>query len=108
MADAAPCIVRSNSDGTIVVDIDHPSYPRPKAPGLIRRAGNFAVSSAQHVVAGAPACTPEQVEARHAICMGCEFYDGELCVKCGCPVVREKNYLSKLSWADQSCPIGKW
>jgi hypothetical protein len=27
---------------------------------------------------------------------------------CGCPVVREKAFVSKLSWAGEKCPVGKW
>lgn len=77
-------------------------------PPLLERLGNFATAAVQHVAAGAPRCTEEQVAARHAICAGCEYFDGKLCTKCGCPVSRERTYLGKLSWADQSCPVGKW
>jgi len=77
-------------------------------PPLLERVGNFAASAVKHVAAGAPRCTAEQIAARHAICASCEFFDGKLCTKCGCPVNRERAYISKLSWAEQSCPVGKW
>lgn len=77
-------------------------------PSLIQKAANFATAAAKHVAAGAPLASDDEIARRFAICQGCEHYDGKACVKCGCPVKREKAYLSKLSWADQSCPVGKW
>lgn len=75
---------------------------------LLEKVRNFASAAVQHVAAGAPLASDDEIARRHAICVGCEFYDGKACTQCGCPVVREKRYLSKLSWADQSCPVGKW
>lgn len=77
-------------------------------PSLIQKAMNFAAAAAKHVAAGAPMASDEEVARRFAICQGCEFFDGKACAQCGCPVNRERAYLSKLSWADQSCPVGKW
>jgi len=89
------------------------SPPIPKAgtaemPPLLDRVGNFAAAAARHIAAGAPLCTKEEVAARHAICVGCEFFDGKACTKCGCSVSRQRAYISKLSWATESCPVGKW
>jgi hypothetical protein len=75
---------------------------------LLTKVANFAASAARHVAAGAPRCTDEQVASRHAICSTCEFLKDGACEKCGCPVVRERAYISKLSWAGESCPVGKW
>lgn len=77
-------------------------------PSLIQKAANFATSAAAHVAAGMPRCTQEQIDARFAICQTCEFFDGRACRQCGCPVVREKQFVSKLSWANEKCPAGKW
>ena len=77
-------------------------------PSLLEKAGNFASSLVKHVAAGAPRCTEEEVAARHAICVGCEYFANNTCTKCGCPLSRERTYLGKLSWANQSCPVGKW
>ena len=77
-------------------------------PSLFQKAANFVTAAANHLAAGAPMASDEEVARRFAICQGCEFYDGKACSKCGCPVRREKAFLSKLSWADQSCPVGKW
>ena len=102
------CIVSEDGD-RLVVDETHPAYPRAK-PGvsLLTKAANFATSAAKHIAAGAPQAGDEEVARRFAICEGCEHFDGKACRQCGCPVVREKKFLSKLSWADSSCPVGKW
>lgn len=71
-------------------------------------AANFAASAVKHIASGAPRCAQSQIDARFAICQQCEHFDGRACGKCGCPVVRERQFVSKLSWADQSCPVGKW
>ena len=103
------CIVSQDGD-RLTVDVDHPAYPRQRKPGvsLLQKAANFAASAARHVAAGAPQASDEEVARRFAICEGCEHFDGKACRQCGCPVVREKKFLSKLSWADSSCPVGKW
>jgi hypothetical protein len=104
-----PCIV-SEDGNTITIDETHAAYPRRRARGvsLATKAANFATSAAKHVAAGMPQATDEQVAERFAICQGCEHFDGKACRKCGCPVVREKKFFSKLSWANESCPVGKW
>ena len=110
------CIVSEDGDA-LVVDPDHPAYPRVARPSpephrelppLAERVANFAASAAKHVAAGMPRCTDEQIAERFAICQGCEFLSGGACSKCGCPVVREARFVSKLSWANESCPVGKW
>jgi len=114
------CIVSEDGD-TITVDVDHPAYPRHPKPGytppppkpaelppLAERLANFAASAAKHVAAGMPRATDEKIAERFAICQGCEFLSEGACSKCGCPVVRESRFISKLSWASESCPVGKW
>ena len=105
-----PCIVSEDGD-TITVDETHPAYPRAKpgaGPSLFQKAANFATSAVKHVAAGAPRCTQEQIDQRFAICKQCEHFDGKACRLCGCPVAREKQFVSKLSWANERCPVGKW
>ena len=68
------------------------------------KAKNFAAASANHIAAGMPMASEDEIERRYAICQACPHLDGKACGKCGCSVNREKQYLSKLSWADQSCP----
>lgn len=104
------CIVSEDGD-SIIVDETHAAYPRQKpgaGPSLLQKAKSFATSAAKHIAAGAPRCTQEQIDARFAICQGCEHFDGKACTQCGCHVVREKKFVSKLSWAGEKCPVGKW
>ncbi len=53
-------------------------------------------------------CSQEQIDARLSVCKSCEFYDKNTCLKCGCSLSRDKVFMNKLYWPDQSCPIGKW
>jgi hypothetical protein len=123
-----PCVVSEDGD-EITVDIDHPAYPRvpkpgftpaptlsPEAPDLSRtdapsfleKVKNFTKAAVDHVAAGMPLASDDEIIRRHDICMGCEFMQDGACTKCGCPIVRAKQYISKLSWADSACPVGKW
>ena len=69
---------------------------------------NFAAAAAGHVAAGMPKASDGEIIRRHDICLGCEFLQDNACTKCGCPISRVRGYISKLSWADQECPVGKW
>ena len=100
------CIVQRGE--TLTIDERHPAFPKAALPSLVRQAANFATSAAAHVAAGMPRCTQEQIDARYAICQTCQHFDGRACTKCGCPVVREKAFVSKLAWANERCPAGKW
>lgn len=77
-------------------------------PTFAQKLKNFATSAVNHVKAGMPMCTEEQVQRRYDICLGCQFFKDGACQKCGCPLVRERKFISKLSWAHEKCPIGKW
>lgn len=118
-----PCVVSQDGDEW-TIDVDHPAYPRtPKAgheppshdamptrsaPGFLTKLKNFATAAAGHVAAGMPMCDDAEIIRRHDICLGCEFLVDNACTQCGCPVSRVAGYVSKLSWADQECPVGKW
>jgi len=80
----------------------------PGDPSLTQKVANFAASAAKHLAAGMPRATEEQVAQRFAICQTCEHFDGKACRQCGCPIVRERQFASKLSWAGESCPVGQW
>ena len=80
----------------------------PKPPSLLQKVKNFTKSAVKHVKAGMPMASEEEIARRYAICQGCEFLKDNACLKCGCPVVREKNFISKLSWGDEKCPVGHW
>jgi len=109
LAEVTPCIVERNDDH-IVVDPMHEAYPRSQElpPGALERMKNFASASAQHIAAGMPRASDEEIARRFDICQVCEFFDGKSCTKCGCGISRDAKHLSKLAWSDQSCPVGKW
>ena len=85
-----------------------PSPPAPQGPGLLTKVANFTKSTVAHIAAGAPRASDAEIERRFSICQGCEHYDGKACTRCGCPVVRESRFVSKLAWANEKCPVGKW
>lgn len=101
------CIVEDGG-GVLKVDTEHLTYPKPPMPTIAERVRNFAKSAVSHVAAGMPRCTQEEIDARYAICQTCEHLRDGACTQCGCPVVRERAFVSKLSWSDQACPVGKW
>lgn len=80
----------------------------PPKPSLAQTVANFATSAAKHVAAGMPRATDEEIERRFSICQGCEFFDGKACRKCGCGISRVRRFVSKLAWANEKCPVGKW
>ena len=104
--DCDACIVTHGD--VLAVDETHPAFPQTAAPSLAQKVANFTTSAVKHVAAGMPQASQEQIDQRFAICRACELFDGKACMKCGCPVVREKQFVSKLSWANERCPVGKW
>lgn len=121
-----PCVVAQDGDQW-TIDTESEFYPRtPKpghgppppapaepmptrdAPGFLTKLKNFATAAAGHVAAGMPMASDEEIIRRHDICLTCEHLVDGACTQCGCPVSRVKGYVSKLSWADQECPAGKW
>ena len=82
-----------------------------------RRLANFTRAAIKHVLHGSPNCTQAEIDARLAVCHGCELYlpaddnpEVGVCTHkaCGCKVTRETKFASKLAWRDQKCPLGKW
>lgn len=85
-----------------------PASEQIQPPSLMQKVLNFTKAAAKHTINGSPKCTSEQIQERYNICSSCEFFKNNICTKCGCNLVREKIYMNKLAWADQSCPVGKW
>lgn len=85
-----------------------PDLARHDSPSFLEKVRNFATAAAQHVAAGMPMCSDAEIIRRHDICLSCEHLQNNACNLCGCPVARAAGYVSKLSWADQECPAGKW
>jgi len=77
---------------------------------LILRILTFLKSLWFHVYRGFPKATIEEINYRFNICNNCEYYDinEKICQQCGCNINQKKQFLNKLAWADQKCPIDKW
>lgn len=82
--------------------------PEENDVSFVQKVVNFGKAMSSHIAEGLPQCSDEQILKRYKICEGCDFFDNGTCSKCGCPLFRNKRYVSKLAWADQECPIGKW
>jgi hypothetical protein len=93
----------------------------PTPPDLLQRTRNFGVALTQHLAAGAPKASDDQVKERWAICQKCpgNYFKttGEgtgQCTHhaCGCGVftvgAESGLWPNKLRWADQRCPAGYW
>ena len=76
----------------------------------IIRLKTFVKSLFWHIYSGSPKCTLEQIRYRYLICSACDDYDkpSSTCNHCGCNITPKKQFLNKLAWADQKCPIDKW
>lgn len=90
-------------------------FGEPTLPGLFRQAVNYIASTAVHVATGMEEASAEIVEARLAVCQGCEnrIPRGEgpreqwRCADmdekgCGCWLV------AKAGRKTSECPRGKW
>lgn len=124
------CVFEKNEQGTFTCPVCNLTVPYlgikanckgsskvvNKPPKLINKVANFVAAATQHAIAGNPTVTEEQMKARLVICQGCELFKlnknavGGVCTHetCGCNIQDNLNYLNKIAWADQECPIGKW
>lgn len=99
-----------SEDGPPPLICSVPSASLTEAPELsfATKIKNFAIAASSHISNGAKLCSDEQIENRYKICQGCVHFVNSSCNQCGCPVLRNKKFISKLSWASSECPIGKW
>ncbi len=99
-----PCIAKLSkpipADNIKLVPVKSPSFPK--------KVYNFILALVDHLRTGAKRTSKEEREHRLSICSQCEFYDGLACTKCGCPITRHQQFISKLDWKNQKCPVGKW
>ena len=69
---------------------------------FLSNVARFGLATANHVLNGMPEASNELQTARHQVCSGCEYKQGNTCTSCNC-------YLPlKVSWEDSDCPQGKW
>lgn len=90
---------------------DEPVPEPPPMPPLSERLANWAIAQKEHIAAGSPKCTEEQMAARLAICEACDKFDGRFCRVCGCGCSKaESTWFNKLYHANARCPLDppKW
>lgn len=77
---------------------------------MLTRIKTFIKSLLFHIRAGLPKSTKEEILYRYQICSACEDFikEDNMCGICGCNVTNKKQFLNKLAWADQECPLKKW
>lgn len=80
-------------------------------PPLWVRMGNFGVAVVRHLADGGQQRTPQEIARifeQH--CRRCPHFDGQRCTHahCGCQVAANVQWLNKIAWASEHCPIGKW
>lgn len=75
---------------------------------FLEKIKNFANAASEHISSGMKLASDKTLLDRYNICEDCEFFKNGSCSQCGCPVYRHKKFISKLSWAEQRCPVGKW
>lgn len=66
------------------------------------------IKAPQQIINSKNQCSQQQIDSRLSVCKSCEFYQNNTCLKCGCSLSRDRVFMNKLYWPDQSCPIGKW
>lgn len=74
------------------------------------RLQTFLKSLTFHVLSGLPKTTQVEIDTRYDICYDCDQFNKtkSQCNVCGCNISRRSQFLNKLAWADQECPLGKW
>lgn len=85
-------------------------------PSLLQKAWNFGKSALNHAIAGNPTVPEETMKERLEICRSCPLFKlnhnqvGGVCThsSCGCNIQDNLDYLNKIAWADQECPIQRW
>lgn len=77
---------------------------------MIIKIKNFIVSLINHIKNGLPKSSLATIQARYNICENCSSFDSvnSQCLECGCNLSKKREFLNKLAWQDQKCPLNKW
>lgn len=109
-----PVIASAGNFNIEPMPVEQPVTTEP--PSLLQKAKNFTKAIVKHAADGGARCTDEQIQNRAEICFGCQYFkrnEGEasgMCshMGCGCNITKKQEFLNKLAWASESCPVGKW
>ena len=95
-------VVSHSQEGDGLTMIGRDGRDKPKLPGKIMMASNFAHAVAKHVTDGATKVDQRILERRLEICTVCEHRNEDRCAVCGCFLAE------KAAWRSSECPLGKW
>lgn len=88
-----------------------------QTPSFLNRVKNFGKAAVEHIKHGSPKSSQEQINDRLEICKGCPLFRvlreepiQGMCThtQCGCNITASQQFMNKLAWKDQQCPIGNW
>lgn len=79
-----------------------------KPVSFAKKIKHFTESLYGHLQNNLELCPDSVIHERYEICKTCDFFENSTCSKCGCPLYRDRAYISKLAWANEQCPINKW
>lgn len=86
-------------------------------PNYFTKLMNFGGAVINHTLNGSPTVDIKTRQERLAVCQGCELFQPNneagtsgICRhnSCGCNIQDNNDYLNKIAWADQECPLKKW
>ena len=77
---------------------------------MIYKIQRFIKSLIWHICSGMPKSSQKIINDRYSICIVCDKFDNinSQCLECGCNINRKKQFMNKLAWFDQQCPLNKW
>jgi len=80
---------------------------------ILKKIRNFVVALFKHTSKGMPKASQFTINTRFGICYSCDSFNTKHlpameCSECGCNISKEKEFMNKLAWQDQKCPLGKW
>ena len=77
---------------------------------FIAKVLTFFKSFIRHGYKGMPKADVFTINTRHDICFSCDSFDlkNSQCLECGCYISKKEEFLNKLAWEDQECPLDKW
>lgn len=95
-------VIRHTDEQWGLTVLSRDARDKPKLPGKIEMAANFAKALTSHVADGAKHVSTEQMEARLEVCSLCPLRADDRCSKCGCFIAE------KAKWRSSECPLAKW
>lgn len=98
----------STNDGQVPIFPCKVTNLRSDLPNLADKIKNFLSSLFDHTNNSFKLAKDGEIERRFKICETCDSFKNGSCLECGCPIIRNRAYISKLSWDSEKCPKDKW